>query len=57
MKPLGLDFTSMVLQMKNKEKYFQASEIHQKCKTTLKRLLFEPPTLEPKKQTYIITII
>jgi len=33
--------------MKNKEKYFQGSETHQKVQTALKRSLFEPPTFVP----------
>jgi len=42
MKPLA----SMVLEMKNKGKYFQAPETHQKGKVAFERSLFEPPTLE-----------
>jgi len=46
MKPLGLDFASIVLEMKNKGKCFWTFETHQKGKAALKRLLFEPPTVQ-----------
>jgi len=45
MKPLVLDSASIFLQVKNKGKYFQASENHQKGPTALQGSLFEPPTL------------
>jgi hypothetical protein len=47
MKPLVLDSTSILLQVKNKGKYFWTFETHRKGPTTLKGSLFEPPILLP----------
>jgi len=46
MKLFVLNFASIFLQVKNKEKYFGASETHQKGPTNLKGSLFEPSTLK-----------
>jgi len=45
MEPIVLDFTSISLKVKNKEKYFCAAKTHQKGKSDLKESLHEYTTL------------
>jgi len=46
MKPLVLDSVSILLPMKNKEKYFGASETHHKGRPALKVTVYEHTYLD-----------